>query len=148
MALSIGAVGVASYLTGKGERLAMEVDVRTAVALVRWRLPWVVVPYYLSLLFLWACAALLVFCTCQSESEEDRGLCNLNGGLVVAVFVVIGGFVTAFPRWLILKDTRHAYGNNVASWRENPATLVQLAEGVRRPLHNGAPSTSNEALAQ
>ena len=37
---------------GKAERVAMEVDVRTAVALVRWRMWWIVTPYYISLLCL------------------------------------------------------------------------------------------------
>lgn len=90
MALSIGAVGVSSFLTGKAERLAMEVDVKTAVALVRWRMQWVVVPYYLSLLGLWSCAALLVFATCKIAGGADEELCNINGWLVVLIFVLLG----------------------------------------------------------
>lgn len=108
MALSIGAVGVSSYLTGKAERMAMEVDVNTAVALVRYRMSWVVWPYQIALLFLWACAALLVFATCPNQDSADENLCDVNGVLVVLVFIFLGGFVTIFPRWLINQDVEKA----------------------------------------
>ena len=112
MALSIGAVGVSSYLTGKAERLAMEVDVFTAVALVRYRMGWVVWPYQISLLFLWACAALLVFATCKGKELTpdplDEQLCNLNGIFVILIFVFLGGFVSIYPRYLVHKDVTPA----------------------------------------
>lgn len=44
MALSISAVGVSSYITGAAERIAMEVSVRRAVVIVRWRMWRVLLP--------------------------------------------------------------------------------------------------------
>ena len=118
MALSIGAVGVSSYLTGKAERLAMEVDVRTAVALVRWRMAWIVVPYYVSLLCLWGSAALLVFATCKADAEkDDEELCNISGIFVVLIFALVGGFVTLYPRWRIFKDVETTYASAGANSR-------------------------------
>ena len=138
MALSISAVGVASYLTGKAERLAMEVDVRTAVALVRWRMAWVFWPYAGSLLFLWACAALLVFATCKNESEPEESLCNLNGTLVVLIFVFLGGFVTCFPRWLIASDVKKAHASASAMTLSAAAVASTDSMSMRRPLRDAA----------
>ena len=113
MALSIGSVSVSTYLTGKAERLAMEADVRTAVALVRWRMPWVVMPYHLSLLCLWTSATLLVFTTCKKEdgdkTVDPHDLCEKSGILVIVIFVCIGGFLLLFPRFLIGRDTQKAF---------------------------------------
>ena len=146
MALSISAVGVASYLTGKAERLAMEVDVRTAVALVRWRMAWVFWPYAGSLLFLWACAALLVFATCKSEGEPEESLCQLNGTLVVLIFVFLGGFVTCFPRYLIANDVAKAHASlgsansatTLSDGRQAVAAASADAMSMRRPLREAA----------
>lgn len=157
MALSIGSVGVSSYLTGKAERLAMEVDVTTAVSLVRYRMSWVIVPYYIALLFLWACAALLVFATCHNQKDtpdpNDDLLCNVNAWLVVAVFVFLGGFVTIFPHMLIRKDVQKAYATLEATMRaqgnESAAPLSEPRLGLpgggdimRRPLRDIHAETS------
>lgn len=145
MALSIGAVGVSSYLTGKAERLAMEVDVTVAVALVRYRMAWVVIPYYISLLFLWMCAAWLVFATCNNkEVDQDphhldpynEMLCNVNGVLVVLIFIVVGFVLLGlYPRYLIQKDVSHAYAQleNAPGPSMSPAALAGF-DGMRRPL--------------
>lgn len=126
MGLSIGAVGVSSYLTGKAERMAMEVDVIKAVALVRWRMPWVVWPYYLSLLCLWSSATLLVFATCKSEGGDEEELCNYSGLSVVFIFVLLGGFVTLYPRWLIFTDVAKTYESAGANfrWSQSPGDAL------------------------
>ena len=119
MALSISVVGVSSFLTGQAERLAMEVDVRTAVALVRHRMRWILWPFYASLFFLWSSAALLVFATCTAQNSRDPTqwddfdfqLCDTSGWVVVLVFVVLGGALSAYPRWAIWKDVRMAYSS-------------------------------------
>lgn len=154
MALSIGAVGVSSFLTGKAERLAMEVDVTTAVALVRYRMCWITVPYYISLLFLWACAALLVFATCKSKEATpdpyDEQLCNINGWLVVLIFVGLGGFVTIFPHSLIRRDVASAYASSERTEGRPPTPVGPVAVTMRQPLRpNGAGSSSDggEGLA-
>lgn len=112
MALSISVVGVSSYLTGQAEKLAMEVDVKTAVALVRYRMAWVLWPFYFSLIFLWCSAALLVFATCKTEATDDDDeefLCNLSGFFVVLIFFLLGGFLSVMPRVFINRDTDKAY---------------------------------------
>ena len=140
MALSISAVGVSSYLTGKAERLAMEVDVKTAVALVRYRMSWVTVPYTISLLFLWTCAALLVFATCKSKEQttpldpKDEALCNLNGVFVVLIFVFLGGFATVFPRILIGRDVSNAYATG--EHMEPGSASSPGVSSMRRPLQS------------
>ena len=60
MALSISAVGVASYLTGAAERLGMETSVQRASSICRYRMKWVTNAYGLSLICLFVSAALLV----------------------------------------------------------------------------------------
>ena len=143
MALSIGAVGVSSYLTGKAERLAMEVDVNTAVALVRYRMGWVVWPYQIALLFLWACAALLVFATCKGKEltpdPDDEALCNLNGIFVILVFVLLGGFVSIYPRYLVHRDVttaaRLARGEPMSS---SPMAYAPSASGPSDQMQSRA----------
>ena len=147
MALSIGAVGVSSFLTGKAERMAMEVDVRTAVALVRWRMPWVVWPYYLSLLCLWGSATLLVFATCKAEGGDDEDLCNASGIGVVLVFILVGGGCTLYPRWCIQEDVRKTYANAGASmrWSEPPG---DAQSNIDANLFTHAPPTGGGAASR
>ena len=114
MALSISAVGVSAYLTGVAERIAMEADVRTAVALVRWRMTrWVILPYYLSLLLLGVSATLLVFTTCKIEGGAEEFLCTMNGWFVCFIFVLLAGSVFAYPIWRIKHDSHRIF--NAAS---------------------------------
>jgi hypothetical protein len=141
MSLSIGAVVVASFLTGTAERLAMEVDVRTAVALVRWRMRWVEVPYTLSLIFLFLSAGLLVLATCTVDSGMDVNgtltssddLCELNGILVFCVFITFGAFLTLFPRWRITKDVANAYRAAGVTWDDQgpPQLREPMGQGLR-----------------
>jgi hypothetical protein len=137
MALSISVVGVSSYLVGEAERLAMEVDVFTAVNLVRYRMTWIVWPFHASLLFLWASAALLVFATChndineQGESTGNEALCNWSGGFVVMVFLLVGGSLVFVPRWLIASDLAKAHQRQAAS---------RHAASQREPLRRGPAS--------
>jgi hypothetical protein len=155
MALSIASVGVSSFLTGKAERIAMEVDVRTAVALVRYRISWVSVPFYMSLITLWTCAAMLVFATCSAERGEgtdafqEEYLCMINATLVVVIFVLVGGFVTLYPRWLIYRHVEDARQgvlpactdgaqNASAGSEAAPISLGATADQMRQPLRREA----------
>ena len=133
MALSFGTIIVSAFLTSQAERLAMEVDVRTAVALVRWRMVWIVWPYTLSLLFLFVSAALLVFATCKADGGDQEALCNVSGGIVILIFVCIGGFLTWYPRWTIMRDVQKAYASHDAH--------DAIRSGAHEPLRHG-PSSS------
>ena len=87
--------------------------------------------------------------------------------LVVLVFVCLGGFVTAFPRWLIFKDVRKAYASagssSLARWGSDgpahhtgfadlgggPAASLALggspnAQTVRRPLRDANMTRSDD----
>ena len=141
MALSISAVGTSAYLTSTAERIAMEADVKTAVALVRWRMNWVIVPYYVSLMLLWMSATLLVFTTCKVEGGDEEFLCTLNGWFVCLIFFILGGSVMAYPVYRIKHDAHRIYtatGAEAVRWSENGAGAQLGRWSNERPSSEGA----------
>ena len=84
MALSISSVGVASYLTGAAERLAMETSVRRASSICRYRMKWITNAYGLSLICLFFSAALLVLGARGVGGGHRRTRCQWNDELTSA----------------------------------------------------------------
>lgn len=142
--LSISVVGVASFIELQAEKVAMEVDVRTAVSLVKWRMGWVLWPFYGSLAFLWLSAALTVFAVCHSDASDNESMCDASGVGVILIFVLVGGPLTIFPRVAIARDVAKAYqieaqrraaGANTMSMRE-PLASSDMRDSATFETHS------------